>query len=74
MWTQVSQTSEAFLFRVKTMSINKEKLLELQKILQDEYGSYLSEENLLDEALRLSEFARTVLRFHLSRSENINNK
>lgn len=54
------------------MSVNKEQLLELQKILQDEYGSYLSEENLLDEALRLSEFAKTVLSFSLSKKEIIN--
>jgi len=52
------------------MSVNKEQLLELQKILRDEYGSCLSEENLLDEALRLSEFAKTILQFYLSKNKN----
>ena len=48
------------------MAISQEQLIELQKILQKEYGSTLSEENLLNEALRLSEFAKTIIRFKLS--------
>lgn len=55
------------------MSVNTEQLKELQEILQKEYGSTLSEENLLNEALKLSEFAKTVVRFSLSKNENIIN-
>lgn len=49
------------------MQIGNVQLKELQEILQKEYGSSLSEENLLNEALRLSEFAKTVILFSLSK-------
>jgi hypothetical protein len=49
------------------MSINKEQLNQLRLILQEEYGFYPSEESLSSEAVRLSEFAKTVLKFKLSK-------
>ncbi len=49
------------------MQIRKEQLQKLQEILQKEYDSYLSEESLSTEALRLFEFAKTVFRFSLSK-------
>lgn len=52
------------------MIVDKEKLEELQEILKKEYGSTLSEENLLNEALRLSEFTKTILSFNLSKNKN----
>lgn len=53
------------------MQIRNEQLKELQEILQKEYGSTLPEESLLSEAHRLLEFAKTVIRFSLSKKENI---
>lgn len=52
------------------MSVSKEQLNEFKEILIKEYGTTLSEEELLSEALRLSEFAKTVLRFSLSKNDN----
>ncbi len=54
------------------MAISKEQLNELQKIIAKEYGITLSETDLLSEALRLFEFAKTILRFTLSKKAIIN--
>ena len=48
----------------------EKSLNELRKILLKEYGANLSEADLLSEALRLSEFAKTILRFKLSKIKN----
>lgn len=52
------------------MSINKEQLNELRKILQEEYGFYPSEESLLNEAIRLSEFSKTIINYKLKQDKN----
>jgi hypothetical protein len=52
------------------MSANKEQLNKLRDILLNEYGRSLSDEELLSEAIRLSEFAKTILRFKLSNIKN----
>jgi hypothetical protein len=51
------------------MSVNKEQLNRLRDILSKEYGRSLSDEELLSEALRLYEFAKTILRFKLSNNK-----
>jgi inosine/xanthosine triphosphate pyrophosphatase family protein len=51
------------------MSINKEKLNELRKIFQEEYGFYSSEKSLLNEAIRLSEFAKTIINSKLKENK-----
>ena len=53
------------------MLVNKEQLKALQEILLQEYGSTLAEESLLNEALKLSEFAKTVLKFKLNQNGRI---
>jgi len=52
------------------MSVNKEQLNELRKILQEEYGFYPSEESLLNETIRLSEFAKTIIISKLKQNKN----
>ena len=54
------------------MQIKHVELQELQEILLNEYGTALPEEVLLSEALRLSEFAKAIVRHNLSK--NIKNK
>lgn len=44
------------------MAISKQQLNRLKDILIEEYGFSLSEEDLAPEALRLSDFAKTILR------------
>ena len=56
-----------FVWKNTGVKISKEQLKELQEILQKEYGTTLSDECLLNEALRLFELAKTVLRFHLQK-------
>ena len=47
------------------MQIGQEQLDELREIVLNEYGVEFSEEDLLSEAIRLSEFAKTVARSSL---------
>lgn len=49
------------------MSISTEQLNELQAIILKEYGTTLENAELVSEALRLSEFAKTILKFKLSK-------
>ena len=42
----------------------------LEEIIRNEYNITLTEADLLSEALRLTEFAKTILRFNLSQTEN----
>lgn len=53
------------------MSANQQQLIELQRVLFKEYGTTLSKTELLSEAVRLSEFAKTVLHFSLSKNEKL---
>lgn len=47
------------------MSVNKEQFNRLRLILEKEYGFYPSEESLLSESIRLSEFAKTIINHKL---------
>jgi hypothetical protein len=51
------------------MAISQEQLNELQEILFNEYGLRLTDSDVSSEALRLSEFAKTVLHFSLSKND-----
>lgn len=51
------------------MKANKEQLKSLQEIILDEYGVTLQEDELISEAIRISEFAKTVIRFSLSKKQ-----
>ena len=53
------------------MSVTQEQLNKLQDILLKEYSVTLPEEELLSEALRLVEFAKTVVRFSLSKTSRL---
>lgn len=51
------------------MSISKEQLNKLRLILQEEYGFYPSEEILLNEAIRFSEFSKTIINSKLKENK-----